>query len=137
MVEIIIEVDGPEEAIAHIERFAAGYPAAMGRAMWLESTVIMNMAKRQTPVDFGILRGSGVVQDPASSDGLTSVEMGLYTYYAWYVHEGRPKVKRGPRAGSVPYHDDGKFHFLKDPFELREPYIIENLVRRLNRFLGV
>lgn len=104
-------VDSPEDVIASLVAFAEQFPDTAAQGAWQELSLIMNASKEQVPADTGILRSSGAVLDPVVSDGLIEIEMGYYTDYAWYVHEGFPKHK----DGSLPYHWVGKWKFLEDP----------------------
>jgi hypothetical protein len=128
MSEINIEIDTPDGIERHIQSVADAYPEVVGRAAWQEFSKIMNAAKRIVPVEYGLLRGSGVVQEPLVGDGEVTEEMGFYISYAGYVERGEPHTL----TGDEPFHHVGQSHFMEESWRSFEPELLENLCKRID-----
>lgn len=85
-----INIEGIDKVQKVLDGLGSKAPQAMGGAMWREATNIMTSAKAITPVDTGVLKGSGHVQLPKVSGNEVSVTLGFggaASGYAIYVHE--------------------------------------------------
>lgn len=101
---------------------------ALTKALYLEGEKIMAAAKRQTPVDTGVLRASGHVQKPKVDPGKITVTLGFggpAAPYAVYVHE-RTELR----------HHVGKAKYLEDPFREAMLGIEQRLASAIKRELG-
>ena len=96
---------------------------ALESAMFLEQEAVIAAAKEKTPVDTGVLRGSGTVLPPKVSGTQVTVESGFggaAAGYAVAVHE---------RLGT--HHPVGEAKFLERAFLERAPKIPGNLAKRV------
>lgn len=82
-----VKCSGPTELKAILQAFAAGYPRAVGEAVYQTARGTMSKSAYLVPVDKGRLRGSRYVNEPEISVGRVSVSMGYGTDYAAPVHE--------------------------------------------------
>ena len=96
---------------------------ALESAMFLEQEAVVADAKSRTPVETGVLRGSGTVLTPKVNGTQVTVESGFGGAAAGYaipVHE---------RLGV--HHPSGEAKFLERAFLERAPKIPANLARRV------
>lgn len=96
-----IEVFGDREVVRELRRIATTYPRGMGAALYRLGVAILSDALPRTPVEFGVLRGSGYVSPPNGKDLSTTVEVGFGTVYAVPQHERTDY--RHPRGGEPKY----------------------------------
>lgn len=105
-------------------------PGALGRALYeFAQTHVMAVAKDRTPVEYGTLRDSGLVEHPKTSGGTTSVTVGFGSaaaHYAIYVHEDL-----------TAHHDVGQAKFLESAINEASAIFIEDVSARLARALGM
>jgi hypothetical protein len=103
-----VKITGTKNIKAALARLGARAPRAFGNALWREGSRIMNAAKEITPVEFGVLKNSGIVNLPEISGDTVSVTMGFggaAKDYAIYVHED-PKARHKPPT---------RYKFLEEP----------------------
>lgn len=108
-------------------------------ALFIEAEETMAEAKKETPVDEGVLRGSGHVQLPTRDGDRVSVELGFGgpagtgnqgatnpedVGYAVYVHEDL-----------TAHHTVGKAKYLEDPLNRRRSGLPRRLARRIRAFV--
>lgn len=104
--------DGMDELQRILTRAPLEAVGAMASALYVEGSMLVNDAKRETPVDQGTLRNSGIALPPSVSG--TSIEVvvgfgGAASDYAVAQHE-HTEFR----------HQVGKAKFLKDPADRRE-----------------
>lgn len=98
---ITMEVRGTQELRRALMEAGKRAEAALGAALYQEGQAIMTESKREVPVDEGILRASGYVNEPTAGTSGPEVELGYggaAKGYAVYVHEGT-----GPAVGRPRY----------------------------------
>jgi hypothetical protein len=117
-----LRVDGPEELLNSIQRFANEYPQVAAQALYDELRLVMNESQRQVPVDTGILRASGSVDVPMSEGGIITSSLGYSTNYAVYVHENLEAFHKPPT----------KAKFLEDPLYQAIDGMLERIASRLD-----
>jgi hypothetical protein len=118
---IEIEVASNEDLMRRIDAATRDYPEQAKQSVWEALQDIMNAAKAITPVDTGLLRASGRVDDPIVSPGLIEVEFGFHTDYAIYVHEN-----------TFAKHKVGQAKFLERPLYDKVGFIPERIAERLD-----
>jgi len=85
-----IEIRGIEALRTVLAQLADQAPHKMGGALFRQANFIMKEAKEQTPVDTGVLRASGHVDEPMIQGSKVSVQLGfggVAEAYAIPVHE--------------------------------------------------
>lgn len=132
MTTINVEVDGPDGIARHIEAMVQEYPRVAAQAAWQEFSTIMNATKPKVPVEFGMLRASGKVQEPVVAAGEIIQVMGYYTEYAEYVEHGQPHTL----TGEEPFHHIGQAHFMEETFNEFAPNILENIAKRIDSMIA-
>jgi hypothetical protein len=105
-------------------------PKALERALYKEAQIEMTEMKRQTPVEFGTLRDSGLVEQPRWVNGSTLVvELGFggaAEDYAIYVHEDLDA-----------FHAVGNAKFVEIPLNDSKPYMARRVAERWAKDLGI
>jgi len=95
-------VVGTDKVIRALESLGTEAAQAMAYALYNEAEGLIGEAKPQTPVDTGVLRASGYVQQPQISGTNVTVECGFggaAQGYAIYVHENlEARHKAGTNA---------------------------------------
>jgi hypothetical protein len=122
-------VTGGREAAADLMALAKKSPRAMERALYKYGNVEMTEAKRLTPVEFGTLRDSGVVDEPEWQGNTLSMELGFggaAEDYALYVHEDMEA-----------FHKHGQAKFLEIPLNQSEPYFEDRVGADFVKFAGI
>jgi hypothetical protein len=97
------------------------YEFALGR--------VMPLAKERTPVEFGTLRDSGLVDPPTSGFGYVKVELGFggaASAYAIYVHEDLDA-----------HHDVGQAKFLSSAMDDTAADFLEEVGANFARAMGM
>lgn len=97
-------------------------PRLLARAMWADANLMMNASVGVVPVDFGVLRGSHVVERPKVTGTMLEVRFGYggaASKYALAVHEN-PRAGRtgGVSPSGQPYRHyatTGGWKFLENP----------------------
>jgi hypothetical protein len=108
--KIEVELKGQQEMVRAFKMLGANGPKAMGAALWKEGNNIMNAAKEITPVKFGVLKNSGIVNLPEISGDTVSVTMGFggaASDYAVLQHE----------EASFYHTPPTQYKFLEQPFK--------------------
>jgi hypothetical protein len=109
----------------HFNRFVKGFKPNITETLWQEARLVMNESQDQCPVEFGVLKASGRVDDPVETEGKMSIAMSYSTNYAVYVHENLEA-----------HHDPPtKAKFLEDPLRQALPDIPGNIVYRMNALI--
>ena len=101
----ILDVSG---ASAGIRRMTAEIRAKASAALYEVGNEVMAESKRLVPVDTGVLKGSGYVDEPRTDRGSVSVEIGYggpADQYAVYQHENL----------SLNHPGGGQAKFLEQP----------------------
>ena len=117
------ELRGVAEMAAKVRAISAKYPDDVARALYREAQIEMTEAKRQTPVDTGVLRASGHVQDPIHAGKHISVTLafgGAAETYALIVHEDLEA-----------FHRIGNAKFLEGPLKQSAPYMAARVAARI------
>lgn len=102
-----LKITGIEELQAVLKQLGDQATVKMGGSLFRQGTAIMTEAKEQTPVDTGVLKASGHVEEPIISGSQVSVQLGfggVAGEYAVIVHENLNAA-----------HPTGKAKFLEDP----------------------
>jgi hypothetical protein len=121
---IEISVAGMEQAERAIARLIRRLPEVAQRAMREEAEIEMTEAKKRTPVDTGVLRDSGKVEQYGEF-GVRWSFGGAAMAYAVYVHENLDV-----------YHPVGQAKFLESVLMESTPYLPARIGRRMQRLLG-
>jgi len=85
-----VSVRGIPEMRAKLNDFVLSFPDRVAEALYLEGLIEMTESKRRVPVDTGVLRASGRVEEPQRYRGRISVTLsygGAAENYAIIVHE--------------------------------------------------
>ena len=123
-----ISLTGAKEVKAVLARLIARAPQELGGALYREAESIMTSAKAITPVDTGVLKGSGHVQIPKVLGTQVSVELGFggaASGYAVYVHED-PNARHTPPT---------QYKYLEQPVRAAESGMLARLAKDLERAL--
>lgn len=108
------ELRGDREMRRKLERMARRFPETMKMALRTEAETIMTTSKTQfVPVDLGVLRASGHVQQPVEKGGAVEVTLaygGAAEAYALIQHErldfqhrvGQAKYLERPMMQALP-----------------------------------
>ena len=110
---------------AKIRRVEAGFRNEVARALYREAQIEMTESKRRVPVEYGILRASGHVQEPVWSGKSISVTLaygGEAEAYAVIVHEDLEALH--PRGGQAKY--------LESVLKESQPHMKARVARRIN-----
>jgi hypothetical protein len=109
---------------ANMGKTAKEFPARVKSAAYIEANVELIESQRLVPVRYGLLRASGMVQEPEIKGNTVSVNI---TYgddqvdYAVYVHEDLEA-----------FHPVGQAKFLEEPLKASAPYMGGRIAARLN-----
>jgi len=128
---IQVTVDGIDGLIASLETFFDGYSDTAANALRIEGEKVIRDSRPKVPVDTGLLRASGTVKEPIVNDGQIDVDMGYYTDYAQYVEAGQPHTLSGDEAE----HAVGQSHFMRETFNTADPFILENVAKRIDTLI--
>lgn len=88
--KIGVTIKGTDAVLKALRLLGANAPKAMGAALYQEGNDILRAAKAITPVDTGVLKGSGFVNLPVHSGSAVSVTLGFggaASAYAEVQHE--------------------------------------------------
>lgn len=124
MGSIDVQLDGMDRLSRLVARVGSEAPRLVEQALVAEAGDTMLATKRVTPVAFGNLRDSGMVQQPRTNDGVVSVELtfgGASAPYAVYVHE-RTDLYHAPPT---------KAKFLEETVLERVPNFQKNMARNM------
>lgn len=97
---------------ADLQRRMRLMPGAAAAGLYTLGNAVMTSAKRRTPVDTGVLRGSGYVMAPVTSGGQTTCKLGFggaAKAYALVQHE-RLDFKH-PNGGEAKYLENAIIEF--------------------------
>jgi hypothetical protein len=130
-----IHCKSPEDLIKEINRLTSVFPDGVKQALWEQANAIMNDSSEQVPVDYGYLRASRYVNDPYSEMNKIGIELGYWANYAAAVH-GIPEPPMKSEGGRSAHHEEGKWHFLKDPIDAHAPELNGRIVLRVEQMLG-
>jgi hypothetical protein len=120
-----VSVSGADEFARKMRQAPDLAMKALEAALFQEQSAVIAEAQARTPVDTGVLRGSGTVLPPEVSGTKVTVEAGFggaAQGYAIPVHE---------RMGVS--HPTGQAKFLEQPFLERAPKIPGNVARRIEK----
>lgn len=95
----------------NIQRLAAQFPVAAAIAVNEVAEVTMTRSKELTPVEFGLLKDSGRVADPARPANLAAT-LAYAKEYALAVHEIPPPPAKS-EGGRSARHDVGQWKYLE------------------------
>ena len=105
-------------------------PQEMARAVYeFAQGEVLPVAKERTPVDYGILRDSGVVEQPQIKGNVISVKIGFgggAAHYAIYVHEDLDAK-----------HEVGQAKFLSSSMDEASGKFVDFVSANLARALGM
>jgi len=124
MANIALTVVGFEDVAKNLAELVRNVPEQVASALHAEAEIEMTEAKERTPVEFGVLKASGHVQDPVvDSDGVsvTLAFGGAASEYAIYVHE-RLDV----------HHPVGQAKFLESTVLESAPHLPARVAKRIN-----
>ena len=116
---MILNVDGPRGLSQEEILSVVGY------STMLEAFKIMNESKKECPVDTGLLRSTGRVDDAVIEGGSVRVDLGYYTNYAIFVHEDLTKHHVWPT----------KAKFLEDPINRAMPEFEQLVAKRAEHYI--
>ena len=107
-----VKVEGMDELNRALAELAPEVTEEVEAGLYAGGLVIQAEAQRNTPVEFGNLRGSAYTQRPPIGGG---VEVGYSAEYATYVHENMEQTLAGePRpSGLGTYWNPGGPKFLE------------------------
>lgn len=109
---------------AKLRRIAKDFPSVVERALYQEAQIEMTESKRRVPVDTGVLRASGHVQEPVRKGTNISVTLaygGAAESYAVIVHEDLEAL-----------HPHGQAKYLESVLKESAGYMKERLARRID-----
>ena len=106
------------------------YPTEAARSVYeFAETRVMAVAKERTPVDYGTLKASGLVEPPVIAPGNISVTLGFgggAAHYAIYVHEDLDA-----------HHEVGQAKFLESAMNEAAADFIDEVSSNIARALGI
>lgn len=117
-----IHMTGLNEVEANINRLIKNNWKDAKRGLLHEANIILDKSIKQTPIEFGVLRGSGTVEETKEDKDEYEVTIGFNTEYAAAVHENLNA-----------YHSKGKAKYLEDPLMARVDDIPKNIAKRIKR----
>ena len=126
--EFKITFKGADALVRRFKELAARLPIAIESALVREAEETITEAKLITPVDEGVLRASGHVQQPKRDGPRVSVEAGFggpAAPYALFVHEDL-----------TAHHPVGQAKFLEVPVNKRRGSFAGRLAARVDAALG-
>lgn len=109
---------------AKIRRVEAGLRDDTAKALYQEAQIEMTESKRRVPVDTGVLRASGHVQEPVRSGKSVSVMLaygGAAEQYAVIVHEDLEA-----------FHKIGQAKYLESVLKESAPHMKKRVAARIN-----
>lgn len=118
-----MKVTGLSQMKAAVTAVARALPRDVAAALRAEAEIEMAEAKRRTPVDTGVLRGSGYVDDPTLRLNVHRIEVGFggaAAEYAVVVHEDMDA-----------FHPVGQAKYLESVLKESAPYLAERIGRRI------
>lgn len=118
------KLTGVNEMLAKLKQFSAKFPDRVATALYREAQIEMTESKRRVPVDTGVLRSSGFVQEPVRSGRNISVTLGYggaASSYAVPVHENLEA-----------FHPHGQSKYLESVLDESAPHMAKRLARRIN-----
>lgn len=114
----------------NLEALIAAAPDAMARALYeFAQAEVLTESKIRTPVDYGILRDSGLVDQPVKAAGKVTVSIGFgggAAHYAIYVHEDLDA-----------HHTVGQAKFLESTLNDKAPMFVDFVSASIARQLGM
>lgn len=116
---------GEKEAARRLMMLATEFPKTVAEELNAIAEITMTDAKERTPVEFGVLKGSGKVAKHASARKLEA-RLTYGTSYAVWVHE-RTEL-RHPRGGEA--------KFLERALNKTAATFVVDMVRRVKARLG-
>lgn len=111
---------GVREMQRKIAAFQKRFPDKARQALREEAEIEMTEAKRRTPVDTGLLRSTGQVDEPTRSGKTLRVDLKFGTEYAVYVHENLEAL-----------HPVGQAKFLESTLNESAPFMLKRLADRM------
>ena len=115
------ELFGDAALIAQLTAVGKTISSRIEQAVWDEAGVIQRESTKETPVQYGILRGSQYIEDPKTTADGTTVRIVNSCEYAIPVHERTDVSHRSPT----------KAKFLEDPAKRRAPTFVANVGKRI------
>lgn len=118
------KLSGVAEMAAKIRRVEAGLRDDTAKALYQEAQIEMTESKRRVPVDTGVLRASGHVQEPVRSGKSVSVMLaygGAAEQYAVIVHEDLEA-----------FHKIGQAKYLESVLKESAPHMKKRVAARIN-----
>ena len=100
---------------------------ALGMALFAEANLVMKTAKMLAPLDTGVLMASGFVRRPTFTMSGAEVQLGFggaASAYALVQHEREDYQ-----------HNRGQAHYLSEPLQAMEPYIMGRLAGWVEKLL--
>jgi len=114
---------GGEAMEKELDKLAKVFPGHVDKAIVIEAEIIMTRSKRDfVPINFGVLRSSGHVEDPKRRGDIVTIDMvygGASAPYALAIHE-HPSTHSPPswRGTTVTFHPSGRGpKYLEKPFK--------------------
>lgn len=117
------KMSGVAEMMAKLRAFAKKFPDDVEKALYREAQIEMTESKRRVPVDTGVLRASGHVQDPVRKGQNISVTLaygGAAETYAIIVHEDLEA-----------HHRVGQAKYLESVLKESAPYMAQRVAARI------
>lgn len=121
-----IQVHGLEQVEANIQRLINGNWNDAKKAFLQETNIVHGEAQKETPVEFGVLRRSGSVDEIKETKKEYDLMIGFHTDYAAAVHENLEAR-----------HPKGKAKYLEDPLMARVDDIPKNIAKRIRAGMKV
>jgi len=117
-------VTGVSQMAGKLRSLSSQFPDAVAKAIYQEAQIEMTESKRRVPVDTGVLRASGFVQDPEKSGGNISVTLaygGAASEYAVIVHEDLEA-----------FHPIGQAKYLESVLKESAKYMAARIAKRVH-----
>lgn len=108
---------------ARLRALASKFPDDVAKAMYKEAQIEMTESKRRVPVDTGVLRASGFVQEPERKGSNISVTLsygGAAETYAIIVHEDLEA-----------HHRVGQAKYLESVLKESAPFMKQRIAARI------
>lgn len=111
-------VTGLKQIMKSLEKADKDQRNALAAALYQEGFAIMAESKKECPVRYGLLKGSGYVAPPSPRDTEPIVELGYGKEYAAAVHDVQAP------------HRVGKWRYLRDPINRAQAGYTRRIQRR-------
>ena len=121
-------VIGAEELARALAKVPGNTEQVLGKALYEEGQMAFAESQKLTPVDTGVLKGSGFLHQPKIEPNKISVAIvygGPAAPYALFVHEILSSYHASPTQAK----------YLELPVARRSEYLVRNLATRINHMI--